>query len=658
MRSLVFSAVCVSVFVPGPVPAVTQAEPEKVDPFAAIKLTEPASRTLGLKIGTFAKSPQVQNGTALTIDDQGKVFVCETYRFAKGVEDNRAHTSWVMDDLAVTTLAERRLMLEKHAGELAPGYFTAEADRVVRLVDRDGDGVADESGEFAGGFRDTVDGPAIGILTGLNENRDLYLTCPPKVWRLKDADGDGKAEEREALLDGLGIRTSLSGHDLHGLVWGPDGMLYFSMGDRGYHFTTRDGVTFSSPDTGAAFRCRPDGTGVEQVYHGLRNPQELAFNERGDLFTVDNNCDQGDGARITYLMEGGETGWHMGHQALTTFKAYLKEGGFSQPPHWLSEKLWQPAHEGQPKWILPPLMNFTDGPSGLTFTSGLSLPDRYQNSFFIADYKGSPSQCFLWNFKVTPSGAGYAVRDEHLYHAGITNSDVDFGPDGKLYVLDFGGGWAPTGLGAVYTMSWPEGQARPVVAETAALLKQGMSGRPVPELIMLLGHPDQRIRLRASYALAFQGKAVVAAVAAHTAKAEGVARWTGIWTLGQLKAMEELRGLLTDADAETRAQAARTLGQWRDAAAAAGLRNLLSDASPRVRALAAISLGRLAEAAAVPAVLEMIAKQGGGRRSFPTPCRGDGADWLCVPGGAEGFGRTWPGGGAAERGAGAAPPQG
>jgi len=606
MRRFAFSAVCVFVGLPVRLHAVTEAAPVKTDPFAAMKQMEPASRTLGLVIKPFAVSPQVQNGTALTVDDQGKVYVCETYRFANGVEDNRAHTNWIMDDLAVHSLAERRIMLEKHAGELAPGYFTAQADRVVRVVDRDGDGVADESLEFAGGFRDMVEGPAIGILSGLNENKDLYLTCAPKLWRLKDADGDGKAEAREALLEGLGIRTSLSGHDLHGLVWGPDGLLYFSMGDRGYNFTTKEGVTFSSPDTGAAFRCRPDGTGVEMIYHGLRNPQELAFNEAGDLFTVDNNCDQGDGARICYLMEGGESGWHIGHQALTTYKAYLKEGGFSQLPHWMSEKLWQPAHKGQPKWILPPLMNFTDGPAGLTFTSGLSLPDRYQNSFFICDYKGSPSQCFLWNFKVSPDGAGYKVQDGHLFHAGMTNSDADFGPDGKLYVLDFGGGWAPSGKGAVYTMAWPEGQGRPVVSETAALLQRGLTGIPAEGLTALLGHPDQRVRLRASYAMASLGDKALPAVVAYTAKAEGVACWTGIWTLGQLKAVEPIRKYLTHANPETRAQAARTLGQLEDAGAAPAIQELLFDPSRRVSSLAAIAMGRLKVPSAMTGILFLI----------------------------------------------------
>ncbi len=220
MRRLALSALCCSTFLPSVAHAVPgAATPEKQVSSADLKASEPATRMLGLKIQPFAKSPQVQNGTALTIDDTGQVYVCETYRFANGVEDNRQHTNWIMDDLAVKTLDDRRAMLAKYAPDFAPGYFTAQADRVMRLVDRNGDGIADESGEFAGDFRDNVDGPAIGVLRGLNNNGAVYLTCSPKLWRLVDADGDGKAEHREVLLDGLGIRTSLSGHDLHGLVW-------------------------------------------------------------------------------------------------------------------------------------------------------------------------------------------------------------------------------------------------------------------------------------------------------------------------------------------------------------------------------------------------------------------------------------------------------
>ncbi len=571
---------------------------------------EPASRALGMIIKPFAKAPQVQSGVALTVDDLGKVYVAETYRFGHGAEDNRSHTDWIMEDLAIKTLEERRAMLTKHAAGMKPGYLTEKADRVVRLVDQDKDGMADVAGEFAGDFRDMVEGPAAGIIHGLLDGKEIYLANSPRLWKLKDTNSDGIAESREVLLEGLGIRTSFLGHDLHGLTWGPDGMLYFSLGDRGFHVTTKEGNVISNPDQGGVFRCRPDGSGLEQVYYGLRNPQEMAFNEYGDLFTVDNNADQGDEARIHWLIEGGDSGWHVGHQSLTTNKDHIDEGGFDQPPHWLSENLWKPAHEGQPLWIMPPLKNFTMGPSGMTFTSGLSLPDRYKNSFFVTDYIGTPNLCFVWSFKATWKNNSYAVEDGHLFHKGITNSDVDFGPDGKMYVLDFGGGWGPSGEGAVYTMAWPEGMARKEVASTQKLLAEGFIHRPLPELLGLLGHLDQRIRLRASVALAAMGEKVTGEVAKNTANVSGLARWHGIWTLGQLAAAPQIRPFLKDSDAETRAQAARTAGQLMDAAAAPDLRELLDDPAPRVRIFAALALGRLKDQDALPAILAMISQQG------------------------------------------------
>ncbi|MEZ4292653.1 MAG: hypothetical protein R3E53_19780 [Myxococcota bacterium] len=90
------------------------------------------------------------------------------------------------------------------------------------------------------------------------------MTAIPDVLRLRDLDDDGVAEEMTTLHTGFGVKTSLIGHDLHGLVQGPDGRLYFSVGDRGYRVATPE-VTSSSlrsdPGAGRSSGCGPTGAG-------------------------------------------------------------------------------------------------------------------------------------------------------------------------------------------------------------------------------------------------------------------------------------------------------------------------------------------------------------------------------------------------------------
>src|SRR4029079_16424697 len=102
--------------------------------------------------------------------------------------------------------------------------------------------------------------------------------------------------------------------------------------------------------------------------YGLGNPQELAFNDEGDLFTGDNNSDGGDRARWVYVIPQGDTGWRMYYQ-------YIKDRG-----PWNSERMWQLSRDDeltaavQPAYNVPPVLNLGDGPSGLAYDPGVGLP--------------------------------------------------------------------------------------------------------------------------------------------------------------------------------------------------------------------------------------------------------------------------------------------
>ncbi|HTN76029.1 MAG TPA: PQQ-dependent sugar dehydrogenase, partial [Pirellulaceae bacterium] len=269
----------------------------------------------GMKVELFAAEPKLGNPVAICLDEQGRVLVAEEYRFNRGTEENRTRPFMLEDDLQIQTNDERLAMFKKWSSKFEGGmdWFTRYTDQVRMLEDKDGDGRADRSTVFAAGFNGVLDGMAAGVIA---RDGKVYVTCIPHLWMLEDKDGDGVAEERVSLQSGFGVNAGFLGHDLHGLVWGPDGKLYFSVGDRGFHLKTKAGKLLSGPRSGAVFRCLPDGSQMEVVARGLRNPQELAFDQFGNLFAADNNCDKGDHSRLVYVVEGGDSGWNMAYQSL------------------------------------------------------------------------------------------------------------------------------------------------------------------------------------------------------------------------------------------------------------------------------------------------------------------------------------------------------
>ena len=544
----------------------------------------------GMKAELFAAEPMLASPVAISVDDKGRVFVAEEYRLGQGAAENRDNpafkfTFFLDDDLQIRTLDDRLKAYRKWADKLPGGfdYFTKHADQVRRLEDTTGKGYADKSTVFAGGFNQPLDGLMAGVLAW---NGSVYVTNIPSLWRIKDNE-DGTSGKREELLTGFGVNIAFYGHDLHGLTVGPDGRLYFSVGDRGFNVKSREGRQFEGPRNGAVFRCDPDGRNFEVVHRGLRNPQELAFDQFGNLFADDNNCDKGDHGRLVYVCDGGDSGWNMAYQTIPD--PYL-----TGP--WHAERMWHLPHAGQPAWIVPCVGSIGTGPSGFLFTSGTSLPDRYKNSFIMCNYTGDGG---LEAWKLKPQGAGFEIVDYHDFLKPIRATDAEFGPDGKLYVSDFvdlkwDGGSAG---GRVYTVFDPAKINDPAVTQAKELFAEGFAKRKPAELAKLLEHPDYRVRQRAQFALAEKKEADTLTKAAK-GSANPLARLHGLWGLWQmsrkdLTVLKAVAELLTDADAEVRAQAAKICGDRRHADAAPQLLGLLDDASPRVKFFAAQALGQL-----------------------------------------------------------------
>jgi len=569
------------------------------DALAQVKLAEK-----GMKVDVWAAAPLMMNPVSFCFDEKGRVFVAETTRFEHGVPDTRGHMYWLDEDLANRSIDDLLAMYKKHNFK---GYEKYE-DQVRIVWDSTGSGRADKSEVFAGGFNRPQDGLAAGVLARKGQ---VYLTCIPDLYVLKDTKGTNKADEKKSLFTGFGPTVQYLGHDLHGLRMGPDGKLYFSMGDRGFNVTTKEGKKLQYPNTGAVLRCDPDGSNLEVVHSGLRNPQEIAFDDYGNLFTFDNNCDSGDRARWVYIVEGGDSGWRGGFQYATMYHTPSVPQG--NRGAWNTEKLWEPQHDGQPAWIVPPLLNFGNGPAGMTHYPGIGLNDKYKDHFFACDFTSDPGSSVIWALSVKPKGASFEVSKPEAFVRGMVPTDCEFGPDGAFYWSDWVGGWAPQNRGRIFRAFDPEAMKNPQVEDAQKLLAEGFEKKSIAELAKLLEFPHQLVRQEAQFELA--GRKAEDATKAFAGVLKDsknqIARLHAVWglkivathhTRESAAVKDVLIQKVSDPDAEVRRHLAATIGDiirvtqiengdFR--AASTALQKLLSDPDPRVQAVAASAYGKV-----------------------------------------------------------------
>src|SRR3954466_12728744 len=145
-----------------------------------------------LEVHTYATEPMLKNPTNIDVDERGRVWVTEAYNYRPAINGNPTNPK---------------------------------GDRIMILEDTNGDGKADTAKVF-------YQGPQINAPLGVCVlGNKVLISQSPYVWAFYDDNGDDKADRKEIFFQGIGGEQH--DHGIHKFKFGPDGKLYFNMGNEG-----------------------------------------------------------------------------------------------------------------------------------------------------------------------------------------------------------------------------------------------------------------------------------------------------------------------------------------------------------------------------------------------------------------------------------------
>jgi putative membrane-bound dehydrogenase-like protein len=387
-------AILVAVFI-GCSTAFAQLPPEKA--LATMKAGD------GLQVELFAAEPMLINPTAIDVDHKGRVWVAEAVNY-------------------------RRKNFNRP-------MLRAEGDRIQVLIDTNGDGKADEAKTFYQGPE--VYGPLSVLVLPQADGKALRVLVAqsPDILEFWDKDGDLKADGPPTKwLSGFGGFDH--DHGVHGLTVGPDGKLYFTVGDSGVTgLQSKDGKgkkyvsNTTDVQKGTVWRCDLNGNNLELIAHNFRNNYEACVDSFGEIWLSDNDDDGNQQTRICHVYPGGNYGYG---------------------PRGPGQSHW---HEEQPGIVHKTLRTGFGSPTGICFYEGKLLPKQYQGDLIHAD--AGPRE--IRYFKRKPKGAGYELEKINMLTSSdnwFRPSDVCVAPDGSVFVAD----WYDPGVGGHGMGDWTRGR--------------------------------------------------------------------------------------------------------------------------------------------------------------------------------------------------------
>jgi quinoprotein glucose dehydrogenase len=284
----------------------------------------------------------------------------------------------------------------------------------------------------------------------------LYTASRGTVRRYRQSVPGGKWDTRETIAQGF---CGFHHHQVSGLTMGPDGWLYITSGDDDNFAEGSDGSRATVLRTGAIFRCKPDGSKLEEYSRGYRNPyRDIAIDDKGQFFHADNDNEDGSrftGCRLVHVAEDVDYGWR------------LQEGArCCRPDH------TRGAVAGELPGKLPPMLKTGRGsPAGVLLYHDTQLPEQYRGLMYYPDVFRKSVRAY----KMAPAGSSFAITHEFEF---LKSDDPLFrpcqmvtGPDGAIYVCDWrtdsgGAGklWGDGKHGRIYKLSWVGTKDQPAIS--------------------------------------------------------------------------------------------------------------------------------------------------------------------------------------------------